>query len=155
MNPLRLKPIIKRIRWGGTRLSSRLGKEIGDVSDAAESWEVVDHGDDQSVVLSGEHKGKTLAQLVAEHSEELFGRVGVAQFPLLIKFLDATDRLSLQVHPNDEQAKQFDPTENGKTEAWVILDATPESRIWLGLKRGVTRKELEIAIEEGRFEDIR
>jgi mannose-6-phosphate isomerase len=154
MNPLHLKPLIKRIRWGGTRLASVLGKEIGNATDAAESWEVVDHGTDQSLVLRGEHAGRTLAELVRELPRELFGDRPRPQFPLLIKFLDATDRLSLQVHPNDRQAIRFDPAENGKTEAWVILDTTPESKLWLGLKRGVQRNQLAEAVAEDRIREV-
>lgn len=152
--PWELKPILKRIRWGGTRLGTVLNKPVGDWTDVAESWEVVDHGEDQSVVTRGPHSGMTLRQLVSEHSQKLFGTEGVSQFPLLIKFLDATDRLSLQVHPNDEQAVTYDPRENGKTEAWVILDAAEQSRIWLGLNPQVDRKELSQALSENRLEDV-
>lgn len=154
LGPWELKPILKRIRWGGTRLGSVLGKPIGDWTDVAESWEVVDHGDDQSIVTRGPQAGKLLRELVTDYQRELFGREGILQFPLLIKFLDASDRLSLQVHPNDEQAVRYDPQENGKTEAWVILDAAEQSRLWLGLKDGVDRKELAAALSESRVEEV-
>ena len=154
LGPLHLKPILKRIRWGGTRLGTVLGKKIEDWEDVAESWEVVDHGVDQSVVMGGDFSGTTLAELVKNQSNQLFGREGISQFPLLIKFLDATDRLSLQVHPNDEQAVTYNPSENGKTEAWVILDTTPESKIWLGLKEGVARQDLAEAIQKNQIEDV-
>lgn len=148
------RPLIKRIRWGGTRLGSVLGKPIGDVSDAAESWEVCDHGDDQSVVATGPWQGRTLADLVRDENPALFGRhAGRTQFPLLIKFLDATDRLSLQVHPNDAQAATFIAGENGKTEAWVILDAAPGSRLYAGLKPGVDRAHLEQRLSAGDLEE--
>jgi len=153
MQPLTFEPIIKRIRWGGTRLASVLDKPIGDATDAAESWEISDHGHDQSVVASGPHKGKTLGQLVADEKSELFGKQdGFEQFPLLIKFLDANDRLSVQVHPNDKLAKEFDPSENGKTEAWVILSAEPASKIYIGLKDGVGPDDLRKALDEGEVE---
>src|SRR5205085_2795643 len=74
------------------------------------------------------------------------------QFPLLVKFLDASDRLSVQVHPNDAQAKVIDRRENGKTEAWVILDAEPGSRLFAGLKRGVDKQQLLAAVEKGTVE---
>src|SRR5882724_8884692 len=119
MLPLRFVPLLKRIRWGGTRLGTALGKPIGAATDYAESWEVADHGLDQSVVADGPYAGWTLARLVHERGSELLGRhAGRTQFPLLIKFLDAQDRLSVQVHPNDVQARTYDPPENGKTEAW-------------------------------------
>ena len=154
MNPLQLKPILKQIRWGGTRLGTVLRKNIGNASDVAESWEVVDHGTDQSIVTQGEFAGKTLSELVKNHAAELFGGSRRSQFPLLIKFLDATDRLSLQVHPNDQQALKYDPTENGKTEAWVILETTPESKLWLGLKAGVTRERVREALFADRIEEV-
>src|SRR5690606_25224095 len=149
MHPLEFQPILKRARWGGRRLES-LGKRLGDGNDYAESWELADHGDDQSVVLGSDYEGWTLRRLVTERNKELFGRhAGRTQFPLLLKFLDANDRLSVQVHPNDEQAKQFDAHENGKTEAWVIIDAQPGSRIFAGLNNGVTRDELRQAATDG------
>lgn len=153
MHPLRLRPILKRIRWGGTRLGTVLGKPIGDASDVAESWEVCDHGSDQSVVVSGPRQGWTLSRLVRECGAELLGQhAGCTQFPLLVKFLDAQDRLSVQVHPNDDQARQHDRAENGKTEAWVILAAEPGSRIYAGLNPGVDRAALECALRDGTVE---
>lgn len=140
MEPLFFTPILKRIRWGGRRLGTLLGKPVGPETDYAESWEVVDHGADQSTLPEGEFAGWTLQRFVKERGQDLFGRhAGRTQFPLLVKFLDANDRLSLQVHPNDEQAKTFDPVENGKTEAWVIVHAEPGSQLYAGLKPGVDR----------------
>jgi mannose-6-phosphate isomerase len=147
MQPLVLKPILKRIRWGGRRLGDVLGKAIGPESDYAESWEVADHGDDQSVVEIGEWQGWTLRRLVEERNGELFGRnSGRTQFPLLVKLLDASDRLSVQVHPDDARAREFDPAENGKTEAWVILGAAPQSRLYVGLRSDVDEQTLREAL---------
>ena len=155
MQPLLFDPIIKRIRWGGRRLGERLGKTIGTESDYAESWEVADHGTDQTLVASGEYKGWPLSRLVAEKGNELFGRHAPrTQFPLLIKFLDACDHLSVQVHPNDAQAKTYDPAENGKTEAWVIVDAEPGSKLFAGLKAGVTAEQLGSASADGTVEAL-
>lgn len=154
MEPLRFEPILKRIRWGGTRLGSVLGKPIGAATDYAESWEISDHGDDQSVVSSGPLAGQTLQQLLATHNEELLGtHAGMIQFPLLIKFLDANDRLSVQVHPDDALAREFDPHENGKTEAWVILSAEPGSRLYAGLKDGVDAASLRQSLADDTIED--
>ncbi len=150
MKLLELQPLLKRIRWGGRRLGTLLNKPIGNESDYAESWEIADHGDDQSLVIGGEYEGWTLNRLVRERGRELLGRhAPLEQFPLLVKFLDATDRLSLQVHPDDRQAKEFDPTENGKTEAWVIVAAEPGSRLYAGLRDGVTAGELKQSLEAG------
>lgn len=152
------RPLIKQIRWGGRRLGEVLNKTIGDGNDYAESWEVVDHGDDQSVVCSpadSEFVGLSLNQIVHDHGAELFGSTSpYNQFPLLIKFLDASDRLSVQVHPDDELARTFDPTENGKTEAWVILDAEPGAKLYAGLKAGVTEVDLRTALDRETVEEL-
>ena len=154
MSPLTFEPILKRIRWGGRQLGDLLGKKIGPESDYAESWELADHEDGQSVIGSGPQTGTTLRQLLEQSGDSLFGRdAGLKQFPLLIKFLDANDWLSLQVHPNDQQARQYDPTENGKTEAWIILDAQPDSQICAGLKAGVNRQQLADHLQNGTIEE--
>lgn len=154
MNAIRFDPLLKRIRWGGTRLGTTLGKRLGPETDYAESWEISDHGEDQSIVNTTYFAGSTLQELLRDSNEAILGRhAGRKQFPLLIKFLDATDRLSVQVHPNDDQARTFDPTENGKTEAWVIIHADPGSRVYAGLKEGVTADEMRAAIAAGNLED--
>ncbi len=154
MPPLFFSPILKRIRWGGRRLGTLLGKPLGPETDYAESWEIVDHGDDQSTLAQGPDAGWTLQQFVRERNAKLFGQhAGLKQFPLLVKFLDANDRLSLQVHPNDAQAKTYDPTENGKTEAWVIVHAEPGSRLYAGLKQGVDRQTLREQLTNGHLEE--
>ncbi len=127
-----------------------LGKSIGPGDDYAESWELVDHGDDQSVVAHGLFAGKTLAQLLAEHGTELLGKHGGHKcFPLLFKFLDCNRTLSVQVHPNDAQGALLDPPDLGKTEAWIVLAADPGSKIYAGLKPGVTQQDLRAALESG------
>lgn len=152
--PLRFLPLIKRLRWGGTRLAGRLGKSIGTATDAAESWEIADHGSDQSVVSSGSYAGWTLSQILRQHRTELLGaNASQTVFPLLVKFLDAQDRLSLQVHPNDAQAIRYSAVDNGKTEAWHIIEASPGSQIFAGLKPGVTRADLQFALEAGTLPD--
>src|SRR5688572_5434629 len=99
MYPLFLKPILKRARWGGRRLEHLFHKPLGPESDYAESWEVVDRGDLQSVVENGEFQGWTLRSLLERHPAGILGRhAGVPRFPLLVKLLDATDMLSVQVH---------------------------------------------------------
>ncbi len=153
--PLVFEPLLKRIRWGGRRLGSHLQKVIGDGEDYAESWELADHGNDQSRVSDGPLAGYTLRQLMQSHSQELLGQqAGLTQFPLLIKFLDARDWLSLQVHPDDRRARLFHPVENGKTEAWVILDARPESRICAGLNQGVDESALREGLRSGNIEEL-
>lgn len=148
--PLRFRPLFKQYLWGGRRLETMLGKPIGDGEDFAESWEIVDHGEDQSIVSNGALEGMTLKQIVEQHPQELFGKhADNHQFPLLFKFLDCNRTLSVQVHPNDEQGAQLDPPDLGKTEAWVVIAADPGSKLYAGLKAGVTREELKEALEAG------
>jgi mannose-6-phosphate isomerase len=148
--PLRFQPLFRRYLWGGRRLGTHLGKRIGEGNDYAESWEIVDHGNDQSVVIAGEHSGQTLRELVASHNQDLFGRhAPQMQFPLLFKFLDCCRDLSLQVHPNDEHAQQQTPPDLGKTEAWIILEAEPGAIAYAGLKLGFDRPAIERELARG------
>jgi mannose-6-phosphate isomerase len=148
--PLRFRPLFRRYLWGGRGLAEVLGKELGEGNDYAESWEIVDRGADQSLLLAGELAGQTLRQIAAEHGEELYGRHHPQpRFPLLFKFLDCRQMLSVQVHPNDEQASRLDPPDLGKTEAWVILRAEPGAEIYAGLKRGFDRAALEREVHRG------
>jgi mannose-6-phosphate isomerase len=147
---LRFRPILRDYLWGGRRLGTELGKPIGDMQRCAESWEVVDHGDDQSVVDGGPQNGAKLHDLVVQRGAALLGRNNPQrQFPLLLKFLDCQQTLSVQVHPNDEQGAKLDPPDLGKTEAWVVLAAEPGSKIYAGLKAGVDRSGLRRAIKRG------
>jgi mannose-6-phosphate isomerase len=131
-----------------------LGKTLGDGDDYAESWEIVDHKADQSMVLAGPLAGRTLGELMQEHREELLGSAARHErFPLLMKFLDCNRTLSIQVHPNDAQAAQLQPPDLGKTEAWIVLHAQPGSKIYAGLRPGVTREQLAAAIAAGRVAD--
>jgi mannose-6-phosphate isomerase len=158
---LRFQPIFRRYLWGGRRLGTVLGKPIGPEDDYAESWELVDHGADQSVVRFGPLAGTTLGELVQKHGADLFGNslfgeggASPRSFPLLMKLLDCNRTLSVQVHPNDEQAAKLMPPDLGKTEAWVVLAAEPGSKIYAGLKPGVTRDDLAAALAAGRCETM-
>ncbi|MFT5523608.1 MAG: mannose-6-phosphate isomerase [Pirellulaceae bacterium] len=151
--PLRFQPLFRRYLWGGRRLESVLNKPIGTGEDYAESWEIVDHGDDQTIIAAGEFKGKTLGEIVRDHGEPLFGKHHPQkQFPLLFKFLDANQDLSVQVHPNDEQGSKQSPPDLGKTEAWVIMHADPGSCVYAGMKAGVDRSTLQKQIDNGTTE---
>ena len=150
--PLRFAPVLREYIWGGRRLAE-LGKPLRDGDHYAESWEIVDHGDDQSIVAHGPFAGSKLHDLVLSHGAALFGRHHPQrQFPLLFKFLDCQRTLSVQVHPNDEQAAKLDPPDLGKTEAWVVLAAEPGSRIYAGLKPGIDRATLERKLARGEVE---
>lgn len=149
--PLRFHPILRRYLWGGRRLA-QLGKPIGDQT-CAESWEICDRDDDQSVVAEGPLAGSTLRKLIETRGPELLGaRSREARFPLLIKLLDTEQPLSVQVHPDDRQAAALDPPERGKTEAWVVLDAKPGSFLLAGLKRGFDRQAFARELHRGTAE---
>lgn len=151
--PLRFLPLFRRYLWGGRRLGEMLGKPIGVGDDYAESWEIVDHGEDQSIVAHGPLAGTALGTVLKEQPRLLLGKhAPAAQFPLLMKFLDCNRTLSVQVHPNDEQAARLDPPDLGKTEAWVVLAADPGSKIYAGLRQGVSRDDLAAALEQGACE---
>ena len=114
-----------------------------------------DHGADQSIVDQGPLAGTTLGELVRQRGPELLGRHHPqSRFPLLVKFLDAAQPLSVQVHPNDEQAARLNPPDLGKTEAWYILSADPGSTIYAGLRPGVDRQQLADAIRQGTCEKL-
>lgn len=155
MHPLRFSPILKRLIWGGRRLGTVLRKPIGDGADYAESWEVSDHRTDVSVVADGPLAGATLRDLIHHRSVELLGPAlaGLDQFPLLVKFIDAHQVLSVQVHPDDERGHRL-ADDNGKTETWVVVAAEPGSVIYTGLKTGVTRSDFAEAIAAGHVEPL-
>ena len=155
MYPLTFHPIMKRIVWGGRRLGDLLGKPIGPENDYAESWEIVDHGDNHSEIASGPLEGRTLRDFVRERNESVLGSyAGIDSFPLLLKYLDCNRVLSVQVHPDDFYARQMPQPDLGKTEAWYIVDAAPGSKIYAGLKAGVDRNSLEKAIAGDCTEDV-
>jgi mannose-6-phosphate isomerase len=158
--PLTFQPVLKRYLWGGRRLGTVLGKPIGDGSDYAESWEIADHEHGQSIVANGPLAGTSLHQLVTSRGAELLGRHAPLvrqslqpRFPLLFKFLDCQRDLSVQVHPNDAAASRLTPPDLGKTEAWVVLEAQPGSRIYAGLKKGVDESRLRRALSDGSVEN--
>ncbi len=152
--PLRFRPILRQYIWGGRRLGTVLGKELGPEPNYAESWEICDHGADQSTVAAGRLVGTTLHDLVTRQGPALLGRHHpLSRFPLLLKFLDAARTLSVQVHPDDARAARLDPPDLGKTEAWVVLAAEPGGTIYAGLKPGIDRQTLADAIRAGNCED--
>src|SRR5436190_10566032 len=153
LHPLTFEPVLKRYLWGGRRLGTVLGKPLGEGTDYAESWEIADHAQGQSIVASGPLTGTTLHELVTSCGDELFGRhAPQSRFPLIFKFLDCQRDLSVQVHPNDAAAARLTPPDLGKTEAWVVLDAQPGARIYAGLKKACDEAKLRAAIAEGRLE---
>jgi len=157
-SPIVFEPILKRILWGGRHLKSFLGKKIGPESDYAESWELADHAQGRSVAIWPPRlAGTALADLVRHVPRELLGdaltETESGQFPLLIKFLDAQQVLSLQVHPDDDLARKL-VNDNGKNEAWYVLHVEPGSRIYAGLVPGTTREAFAEAMKTGQVEPL-
>ncbi len=150
--PLKMNPVLHLRVWGGKRLADLLNKPLPTDEPYGESWEV----HDTATVGNGYLAGQTLAQVLATYGTALVGE-GVPTdegFPLLIKFLNSEDWLSVQVHPNDEQARDLENDPRGKTEAWIILHAEPQSQLIIGVKDGVTREEMANAVHENRLEPL-
>jgi mannose-6-phosphate isomerase len=146
--PLLFEPFFRPMPWGGHRLRSWFPQSFPPDTRIGEAWLLSDHPLHASRVLNGPLTGTTLRQLMADRAAELLGHAN-DRFPLLIKLLDANEHLSIQVHPDDAAARRWAPDEGGKTEAWVILHAEPHASLYLGLKPGVNRTELEDAIKSG------
>ncbi len=149
--PLRLEPFFRDYLWGGRKLGSRLGKSIPADGIWAESWEVVDHAEHESRIINGPLKGKTLGGIMRSNPKWLIGDAPSVsgRFPLLLKYLDCQRDLSVQVHPNDTYALKMQPPDLGKTEAWYIIDAQPNSVLYAGLKPGVGPDDLRASIARG------
>ena len=153
--PIRFRPLYQDYFWGGDQLQKLLGKSPEAGQKIAESWEIVDLPDYQSQVTDGPWEGMTLNQLVTSHGSSLLGVDSPQEsFPLIFKFLDCQHNLSIQVHPDDRLAARLDPPGRGKTEAWVVLEAKPQSRIYAGLKPGVEPGAFETALELGNVESV-
>ena len=153
--PLRFEPIYQYRLWGGRRLADVLTAPLPNDGPIGEAWVLSDRDDYASLVANGPLKGWTIGQLLERSPEQLLGKAAqrFRRFPLLLKFLDAREMLSVQVHPADAQTDLLPAGETGKTEAWVVLEAGAESRIYAGLKPGTTAPELRRALTNGGVED--
>jgi len=145
--PLRFEPIYQNRPWGGRRFADLLTAPLP-AGLVGEAWLLSDRDDHQSQVANGPLTGQTIGALLKQWPVEMLGSLAgrFPRFPLLLKFLDARDMLSVQVHPSDSQAAELGTGDSGKTEAWVVLEAAPESRIYAGVKPGTTAGELRRAL---------
>jgi mannose-6-phosphate isomerase len=148
--PLRFGPLYEYRPWGGRRLSNLLSVPLPEGA-IGEAWALNDREDRASPVASGNLRGKTLGELFEQFPEQLMGRLAhrFPRFPILLKFIDARQMLSVQVHPSDAYPALLPPGETGKSEGWVVLEAGEDSRIYAGLKPGTTSEELVQAIAAG------
>jgi mannose-6-phosphate isomerase len=153
--PLRFEPIYQYRLWGGRRLADLLAAPLPGDGPIGEAWLLSDREDHQSLVADGLLKGQALGQLLEKRPEQMLGRLAgrFRRFPLLLKFLDARDTLSVQVHPSDQQTQYIPAGETGKTEAWVVLEAGAKSRIYSGLKPATTADTLRQAVANGTVAD--
>jgi mannose-6-phosphate isomerase len=150
-HPLRFEPFLRPMIWGGRRFARFLGKNLLTAELYGESWEVSDHPLHSSRLATASGFGVSLRQLMEQQYSELLGPAAgrFAVFPWLFKLLDANDWLSVQVHPNEEAARLLSGGELAKTEAWYILDATAEARIYAGLKQGLGLQQMRDAVQSG------
>lgn len=153
--PLRFEPIYEYRLWGGRRLADLLSAPLPGDGPIGEAWVLSDRDDHSSHVANGPLKGRTIGQLLEQSPEQLLGKLAqrFRRFPLLLKFLDAHEMLSVQVHPTDANTDLLPTGETGKTEAWVVLEAGTESRIYAGLKPGTTADDLRRALTNGAVAD--
>ena len=152
----KFNPILKQTIWGGEKIL-RFKNIDSTLTGVGESWELSAVKGHESVITFGQHVGKTITQLLSEQREQLVGKANYERFgntfPLLIKFIDADQDLSIQVHPNDEQAERLHGT-RGKTEMWYVVDTEQGAHLCPGLSREVTPDEYEAKVNGGTITDI-
>lgn len=154
--PLKFEPIYQYRLWGGRRLEHLLSKPLPKDEPVGEAWILSDRKDHSNLVTEGELKGKTLTKLMEDFRYEIMGKIGnhFEHFPLLLKFLDCNEVLSVQVHPSDDQKEYIPHGDTGKTEAWVVLETSEKSIIYAGLKEGTTKEKLVESIENKSITDL-
>jgi mannose-6-phosphate isomerase len=153
--PLRFEPIYQYRLWGGRHLSNLLSAPLPGNGPIGEAWLLSDREDNLSRVADGPLKGRSIGQLLHQWPEQMLGKLAgrFRRFPLLLKFLDVSDTLSVQVHPSDQQTQYIPAGESGKTEAWVVLKTGTKSRIYAGLKPATTADTLRQVLENGTLPD--
>jgi mannose-6-phosphate isomerase len=154
-----MQPVFKERVWGGRRLADLLGKTLPADRRIGESWELSDHPHGRSLVADGPMAGKSLRWVLERHGAPLLGRDEfargmAARFGILVKFLDASDRLSVQVHPDDSYAAARREGDGGKAECWTVVHADPGAWMIRGLRAGITREEFAGALRNGNTADL-
>ena len=151
----RLKPAFKDFIWGGTRIKDYFGKDTGDMKRVAESWELSAHPAGESTIANGKYRGLSFGEFVEKAGGENLGEKasGYGKFPLMIKFIDAKDNLSVQVHPDDAYALA-NGNDCGKNEMWYIVGADDKAFIYLGFNKDVEKDEIREKIKNGTITDI-
>ena len=149
--PLRFEPDYQYRPWGGRRLNNLLSAPLPGSGLIGEAWLLSDRDDHPSLVADGPLEGQTIARLLEQSPEQLLGQLAghFSRFPLLLKFLDVSESLSVQVHPSDAYQDLIPAGNSGKSEAWVVLEEGPEARIYAGLRPFTTAAVLRQAIKDG------
>ena len=155
MKPLKFKALLKQTIWGGDKIIPF--KHLDDhLENVGESWEISGVPGNETVVADGEYAGKKLNELVIEQKDKLVGKANYErfgdEFPLLIKFIDARQDVSIQVHPTDEIAKR-QGKERGKTEMWYIMDSDKDAKLYSGLKKQITPEQYKAMVEDDTITD--
>jgi mannose-6-phosphate isomerase len=151
--PLKFEAIYKEIIWGGHKLANILEKDFPKDKKIGESWELVDLPNDKSHIANGELAGLTISEVLQKYPQQILGKEYNPPFCLLIKFIDAADFLSVQVHPDNEAVKKLG-TGSLKTECWYIVDAEKDACIYKGLKKGTTREQFEKSVKDGSCAEL-
>lgn len=156
MEPIKFKPILKQTLWGGGKIVKFKGIDGHDGEQIGESWELSGVPGNESVAANGEYEERTLTEIVATEKERLVGtdnykRFG-DEFPLLIKFIDAKQDLSIQVHPDDEKAQKYG-LRNGKTEMWYIMNSDADASLRCGMKAKITPEQYKAMVADGTICD--
>lgn len=157
MYPLKFKKTLVKKVWGGRKFDTILNMDLPDENLYGESWEVSSHKGGLSYIENGEYSGKALIELIEEKKSEILGEEIIerfqGQFPLLIKYLDINDRLSVQVHPSDEYALKVEG-EFGKSECWYVMEASDDATLILGIKDGITREIFKEKVDKKEFDGL-
>lgn len=152
--PLRCRPLLKPKIWGGRGLATMLGKQLPPGEPVGESWEVADVPQGTSFIADGPLAGMTLHEVMARFGERLFPGWGATQFPIMVKFLDAQDDISIQVHPHAQVCAERFPEERSKNETWVIMHVEPGGAVLHGVHPGVTLDEIRTRINAGTITEV-
>ncbi len=151
MQIYKMNPVFKEYLWGGNKLRD-VYKKATPYEITAESWEIASHKNGETTVCGGEDNGLTVKEIAEKYKEKLLGdkiyNDEYNKFPLLIKLIDARDNLSVQVHPDDEQAKRLENGELGKTEMWYVMEAEEGASLIYGFKQDITKEQFKTAIEQ-------
>lgn len=160
--PFLLSPAGKDYLWGGEQLKTDYHKNLP-LTPLAETWECSTHPDGPSTAASGEHKGLSLSRILTQHPEYLgshptaimksLSRNTPDNLPILVKLIDAKEKLSIQVHPNDTYAREREGGQLGKTEMWYVLDAAPDAFLIYGFNRNTDKKTIQESIRQNTLEN--